>query len=87
MAANHATTLLDAIAATTTAFPTASSRAVLHASGQSWFGSIGHGLLLTMKAVPTFFVWLAAFVTFTLPAWLFTGLSTSLTFTVNATTL
>lgn len=47
----------------------------------------GNAVFATMKVIPSALVWLAAFATFTLPAWLFTGLSTSLTFTVNMTTL
>lgn len=57
------------------------------ATGQGVFAAVGNALLVIMKVIPSALVWLAAFATFTLPAWLFTGLSTSLTFTVNMTTL
>ncbi|KAK5075072.1 phosphatidylcholine and lysophosphatidylcholine phospholipase [Lithohypha guttulata] len=70
---------ISVINATATALTTANP-------GQGLFGTTGH-VLATMKVVPTFLVWLAAFATFTLPAWLYAGLSTSLTVTINATTL
>ena len=53
----------------------------------TWLGWLGHGLLLMVKAVPGALVWLIGFSTITLPAFLFTLFSTSLTFTMNATTL
>jgi lysophospholipid hydrolase len=46
------------------------------------------GLLLGLfTVVPSVLYWIISFVTLTLPAWLFNFLSTSLTFTMNMTTL
>lgn len=85
MVSNITTTLGSPISTSATAIAT---DAVLFSdSGRGVLAATGHALIVIMKIVPSFLVWLAAFATFTLPAWLFTGLSTSLTFTVNATTL
>jgi len=53
----------------------------------SWLGMMGHGLLATAKALPGILVWLITFTTITLPTVLFALFSTSLTFTMNFTTL
>ena len=53
----------------------------------TWLRLLGHGLLLMAKAVPGALVWLITFTTITLPTILFALFSTSLTFTMNATTL
>ncbi|KAK3049172.1 phosphatidylcholine and lysophosphatidylcholine phospholipase [Extremus antarcticus] len=46
------------------------------------------GLLLgLLTVIPSLLYWIISFVTLTLPAWLFNFLSTSLTFTMNMTTL
>lgn len=55
--------------------------------GSTWLGWLGHLLLVMAKAIPGLLVWLIAFSTITLPAFLFTLASTSLTVTMNATTL
>lgn len=48
---------------------------------------LGHGLLVFGKAVPGILVWTITFTTITLPTLLFALFSTSLTFTMNFTTL
>lgn len=53
----------------------------------TWLGLVGHGLFVMAKAVPGTLVWLITFTTITLPTILFSLFSTSLTFTMNATTL
>lgn len=53
----------------------------------SWLGSMGHAMLVTAKALSGVLVWLITFTTITLPTVLFALFSTSLTFTMNATTL
>ena len=50
-------------------------------------GWLGYGLLLLAQAVPGALVWLITFTTITVPTFLFALFSTSLTFTMNATTL
>ena len=54
--------------------------------GSSGF-SLGHMILIVVKVIPSALYWLITFVTITLPTWLFTLFSTSLTFTMNFTTL
>lgn len=49
----------------------------------SVFGSLGRAMLAILSVLPTLLYW----ITYTLPAWLFTFFSMSLTFTMNATTL
>ena len=57
-------------------------------AGQApWLAWLGRGLLLAVRAVPGTLVWLITFTTITLPTFLFALFSTSLTFTMNATTL
>lgn len=51
------------------------------------FTMLGGLLLGILTIVPSVLYWTVSFVTLTLPAWLFTFLSTSLTFTMNMTTL
>ncbi|KAK5108966.1 phosphatidylcholine and lysophosphatidylcholine phospholipase [Meristemomyces frigidus] len=53
----------------------------------SSFGMLGGLLLGLFTIVPSLLFWIISFITLTLPAWLFTFLSTSLTFTMNMTTL
>mgnify|MGYP003624105516 CR=1 FL=1 len=49
----------------------------------STFGVLGRVILSVLSVLPTILFW----VTYTLPAWLFTLFSMSLTFTMNFTTL
>jgi len=49
--------------------------------------SSGHFILVVLKVIPGALYWLITFVSITLPTWLFTLFSTSLTFTMNFTTL
>lgn len=52
-------------------------------SPSSTFGVLGHVVLAILSALPTLLFW----VSYTLPTWLFTLFSMSLTFTMNFTTL
>ena len=54
---------------------------------RSTLGMLGGLLLGLFTIVPSLLYWIISFVTLTLPTWLFTFLSTSLTFTMNMTTL
>ena len=54
---------------------------------QSTLSMLGGLLLGLFTVVPSALYWLISFLTLTLPAWLFNFLSTSLTFTMNMTTL
>ena len=54
---------------------------------QSIFQTIGLLLKLLLGVVPGLLLWIATFATITLPTWLFTLFSMSLTFTMNFTTL
>lgn len=53
----------------------------------TWLSWLGHVLLVMARAIPGLLVWLITFSTITLPAFLFTLASTSLTVTMNATTV
>lgn len=54
---------------------------------KSWFGMFGTMTLFMIKVVPGILYWTITFITITVPTFLFTMFSTSLTFTMNATTL
>ncbi|KAF2872086.1 lysophospholipase NTE1 [Massariosphaeria phaeospora] len=56
-------------------------------SAPSSFGMLGRALLAILKVIPGFLYWIITFTTITLPTWLFTLFSMSLTFTMNFTTL
>lgn len=60
---------------------------VVASSPRSWVGSVTSFLLFFLRVIPRILYWLIAFTTLTLPSWLFAIFSTSLTFTLNATTL
>lgn len=51
------------------------------------WGALGRFVLFVLRIIPGILVWLITFTTITLPTWLFTLFSTTLTFTMNATTL
>jgi len=53
----------------------------------SWSGTFGRATLFVIKVIPGILYWLITFATITMPTFLFTLFSTSLTFTMNATTL
>ena len=55
--------------------------------GAASFGPIGRTILMVLRFIPTALFWLVSFATITLPTWIFTVLSMSLTFTMNMTTL
>lgn len=83
MAANISSTSQTAIAA----MATAAEISQMDGQTTNVFSKIANVLYLVVRIVPGFVVWLAAFATFTLPAWVFTTFSMSLTFTMNVTTL
>lgn len=56
-------------------------------AGGSPFSMLGSLILGIVTFVPRLLYWLISFITLTLPTWLFTFLSTSLTVTMNMTTL
>ena len=53
----------------------------------SWFGLFGRMVLFMIRVIPGILYYLITFSTITMPTFLFTLFSTSLTFTMNATTL
>lgn len=66
---------------------TAGATPQINAQVTGVFSKIVSVAYLVVRIIPGFLVWLAAFATFTLPAWVFTTFSMSLTFTMNVTTL
>lgn len=60
---------------------------VVATSPRSWVVALTSFLLFFLRVIPRILYWLIAFTTLTLPSWLFAIFSTSLTFTLNATTL
>ncbi|MCJ1389892.1 phosphatidylcholine and lysophosphatidylcholine phospholipase [Xylographa bjoerkii] len=64
-----------------------STSAVASLGDESSGFSLGYFLLVVVKVIPGVLYWLITFVSITLPTWLFTLFSTSLTFTMNFTTL
>jgi hypothetical protein len=56
-------------------------------AGTNMFGAFIRCVLFILRIIPGILVWLITFTTITLPTCLFTLFSTSLTFTMNATTL
>jgi lysophospholipid hydrolase len=69
-----------------TAVGTAPAKMDMQAS-RSWIEMLSHAVLFFVKVVPGILYWLITFTTITLPSFLFSLFSTSLTFTMNATTL
>ncbi|ELR03497.1 phosphatidylcholine and lysophosphatidylcholine phospholipase [Pseudogymnoascus destructans] len=53
----------------------------------SWLGLLVRLIISIVKVIPIVLYWVITFTTLTLPSWLFTLFSTSLTFTLNATTV
>ena len=53
----------------------------------SWLGLLGYALLAMARGIPGMLIWIITFTTITLPTILFALFSTSLTFTMNFTTL
>lgn len=56
-------------------------------NSRSWLGIFGRMTLFLIRVIPGILYWLITFSTITMPTFLFTLFSTSLTFTMNATTL
>ena len=53
----------------------------------SWLSLLARLVSAIFRLLPSIIFWLITFVSITLPTWLFTLFSTSLTFTMNMTTL
>lgn len=87
MAANLSAGLQSSASAVPTARDAAAAAPGAVHIAESVLAAVGHVLYVIMRIVPRFLVWLAAFTTFTLPAWVFTTFSMSLTFTMNVATL
>ena len=51
------------------------------------FAALGRSAFVLLSVIPGLLFWLITFTTITLPTWLFTLFSMSLTFTMNFTTL
>ncbi|KAF2457837.1 lysophospholipase NTE1 [Lineolata rhizophorae] len=67
--------------------PSAVATVTHHVAAPSSFGVLGRALLAVLRVVPGLLYWVITFATITLPTWLFTLFSMSLTFTLNFTTL
>ncbi|KAL8935887.1 MAG: hypothetical protein Q9216_005207 [Gyalolechia sp. 2 TL-2023] len=74
---------------TSTTFSATSSlpTAVDGSSPVTWMDTLTQAVIGTAKLIPALLLWLITFTTITVPTLLFTLFSTSLTFTMNATTL
>src|SRR4051794_22169696 len=68
------------------ALPSGSEVLTTHGAS-SWLGSVGNLVLFSIHAVTTAVYWVVRLVTISIPSPLFTLFSTSLTVTMNATTL
>lgn len=69
------------------ASPSALSKVPDGQTSATWLASLGSMLMLVASVIPGLLYWLVTFSTITLPTALFTLFSTSLTFTMNFTTL
>jgi lysophospholipid hydrolase len=79
-------TISSAVALASTTMAEIDVQAGVQAS-RSWLGTFGRMTLVLIKVIPGILYWLITFTTITMPTFLFTLFSTSLTFTMNATTL
>ncbi|KAA8575949.1 hypothetical protein EYC84_006114 [Monilinia fructicola] len=80
--------VMDSTIASTMTWATASPTNQTHFDATaSWFGIFGRMTMFLIKLIPGILYWLITFTTMTVPTFLFTLFSTSLTFTMNATTL
>jgi hypothetical protein len=72
----------------TLASPTAlANRQIVTQTPRSWFGLLVRCIVLLLSLVTGVLFWLITFATITIPTFLFNMFSTTLTFTLNATTL
>lgn len=85
VSAMNASTDWSALAAQTSA---AATNALAEAQNSSTsLGLVGRLILAILKVIPGLLFWIITFGTITLPTWIFTVASMSLTVTMNATTL
>lgn len=83
-----ASTASAALNTTASAMTTSSATAApAHAANVSTFGLLGRVILTILRVIPGLLYWIITFTTISLPTWLFTLFSTTLTFTMNFTTL
>ncbi|KAI4274884.1 MAG: hypothetical protein LQ337_003588 [Flavoplaca oasis] len=85
-------TTLDSFVSTTTSSLCRASVSALAVAGNAststtWMGHVKQAVMATARLIPAVLLWIITFTTITLPTLLFTLFSTSLTFTMNATTL
>ena len=83
MATNSPTALLNA----TGALPSAVAALQTAEKSPSTLGVLARVILTILRVLPGTLYWIITFTTITLPTWLFTLFSMSLTFTMNFTTL
>ncbi|KAI9703513.1 MAG: phosphatidylcholine and lysophosphatidylcholine phospholipase [Bogoriella megaspora] len=81
----NASSTLDDISRAATSTTTAAVQKLTE--GRTWFGALAQLILAILRFIPIALYWIIGFVTITLPTWLFTVLSMSMTFTMNMTTL
>ena len=87
-AANIATAIANSSAAAMEALQSSASQLkAAEVSSPSTLGLLGRVVLAILRVIPSVLYWIITFTTITLPTWLFTLFSMSLTFTMNFTTL
>ena len=89
-ASQSPTSLLDTIfsaATTATAAETESPLPIIDSDSTSWLALLGQILVTMARGMSGLLIWIITFTTITLPTLLFALFSTSLTFTMNFTTL
>lgn len=80
-------TLLSTASNSASPLPSALATSQEAISSRSWLGLLGVLALIMARIVPAVLYWAATFTSITLPTLLFKLFSTSLTFTMNFTTL
>lgn len=91
MTSSGLTSLLSIVTSTATSSTPSHASEIAEAPGisqtSSWLGLFGRLILVMARVIPGVLYWIITFTTITLPTILFTLFSTSLTFTMNMTTL
>ncbi|QIW95113.1 hypothetical protein AMS68_000631 [Peltaster fructicola] len=75
------------LSATATSHAASLVRNITNTTAQAASGMLGSTVYTSVTFVPRLLYWIISFITITLPTWLFSFLSTSLTFTMNMTTI
>lgn len=81
------TTIAEVAPSALSKLGSAAAKDVVPSEPATWLGLLARFILFILKAIPLLLYWVITFTTLTLPSWLFTMFSTSLTFTLNATTV